>query len=275
MTDRDPRILEDEARELWRRAAELQAAAEQARSEHAVSVQDTSALSLEQVSAAAEGAGIDPDYVRIALAERRLPDINDIDRTKIPVLRRLLDYEVEAVEVSRWIPATAERAVAAVREVAPSDTYGLTLESTLGKDPSVDGVMVYRINDAKTNSTFHSDTNWADMRVLLITVRPEADGSRIRIRAPLFRRNTNVAITGSFAAFNGFWGFKVGGGIGGSLAALLGVSSAAAVLGPAVAGALVGGGIGVGAYRYIYKWVTRGGESALNRLLQSIAMKAE
>src|SRR5688572_14333865 len=104
MAERDPRIPEEEARELWRRAAELQAAAEQAsQSDHRLALRNAPGMSLEQVSAAAEGAGIDPDYVRVAFAERQLPDAQDINRSQLPLLRRLMNYEVEALEVTRWV----------------------------------------------------------------------------------------------------------------------------------------------------------------------------
>jgi len=80
MNQRQPSISEQQARELWQRALELQNAAEQRKPDPpALMPADRNDLSLSQVAAAAEGAGIDPDYVRMALAERQLPDADRID----------------------------------------------------------------------------------------------------------------------------------------------------------------------------------------------------
>lgn len=96
MTNRPKRITEAEAAELWRRAAELQARAE-TRGHALAPVEDEEAadegLSLEQVSAAAESAGIAPDYVRMALAELQLPDARELGagRWTVRWARRLID----------------------------------------------------------------------------------------------------------------------------------------------------------------------------------------
>ena len=64
MSDTNPHISEEQARELWRRALQLQNAAEREAPEPHALVPASRGLSLDQVAGAAEAAGIDADYVR-------------------------------------------------------------------------------------------------------------------------------------------------------------------------------------------------------------------
>ncbi|MFL5383006.1 MAG: hypothetical protein ACJ8GN_10865, partial [Longimicrobiaceae bacterium] len=236
MTDRPKRITEAEAAELWRRAAELQAHAESRGQALAPVDDDEEGLSLEQVSAAAESAGIAPDYVRLALAERRLPDAGELRATSWSVrsARFLLD-RVGAIEVSRVLPVPPERVFDAVRTVFPAAPFELLSEDTVGGDPLRDGVLVYRLGST-TSSEFHSSLNWADARVVLATIRAEGEGTRLTLRAPLFRRGINVAATSAFSALGAWGGAAVGGGIATLLAA-----APALVLLPVLAGVAAGG----------------------------------
>ncbi|MGH7471144.1 MAG: hypothetical protein ACRENP_24615 [Longimicrobiales bacterium] len=270
------RISEEEARRLWQRAVELQNAAEQAeQGSQALTPVTGGGFSLEQVSAAAQGAGIDPDYVRLALAEQRLPDAGAIrrDRWDARLFRWLMVNESDAIELTRFINAAPSDVLAAVRSVFVGAPFELVAENSLGADPLRDGVLVHRKTGFR--SSFQSDLEWADVRVLITTLRPEADGTRMRIRAPLFRRGINLTLTGGFAGLAGAGGIWGGATAGGFLATVLGTTSAAVLLAPAVAGALAGGVIGVGVYRLLYRAVVRGGASALQRLMQAVALAAE
>ena len=269
MTERPKRITEAEAAELWRRAAELQAHAE-TRGQALVPVDeegDEEGLSLEQVSAAAESAGIAPDYVALALAERRLPDADEIRpaRWSVRSARWLLD-RVGAIEVSRVLPAPPERVFEAVRAVFPAAPFELLSEDTVGGDPLRGGVLVYRLGSTDA-SEFHSSLNWADARVVLATIRAEGEGTRLTLRAPLFRRGINVAATSVLSGLGAWGGAAVGGGVAGLVAA-----APALVLLPVLAGVAAGGAAGVGLYRGFYRWASRGGEAALKRLLQAVAL---
>jgi hypothetical protein len=110
----DHRIAEDEARRLWRRAAEMQVAEERALLAAGRTGPAGHGLSLDQVSAAAEGAGIDPDFVRIALAEQRLPDADRIRRDAWTArwLRRILD-DRDVIATTRIVAAPPDRVLAA------------------------------------------------------------------------------------------------------------------------------------------------------------------
>lgn len=270
------RVTDEEARELWRRAAELHAAAERSRTTRAVVRTGERGLTLEDVSAAAEGAGIGGDYVRLALAERRLPDGDAIrrDRWAARWLRRVVG-DADAIEVSRVVRAGPARVLAAFRAIAERPPYGLRLEDGIGEDPLRDGVLIYR-RAAQAPSAFDGALELADARVVFVTVRPEGEGgARLRVRVPLFRRGVNLTLGGVSAGMLGAGGSWGGWTLGGALAAALGVASAAALVLPAGVGAVAGGALGLAGFRRLYHGLVRRAESALRGLLGAVAIEAE
>jgi hypothetical protein len=265
---RQPNITEEQARELWRRAAELQAAEQRHQDRQLPAERVTGGLSLEQVATAAEGAGIDPDYVRVALAETQLPDSDRIDRNLWSArwLRAIL-REPDVIEAARNIAASPARVHDALRAVAASPNYELQLEETIGHDAVRDAVLVYRMVNEQTG--FHKDMNFADARVLLFLIRPAPAGTRLSVRVPLYRRGVNLAVTGGSAALLG-WG---GSAAGGALPIVAG--SAALAMAPVVIGGAAGVVAGVALYRKLYRSFFSGGAAAVKRLLQAVATEAE
>lgn len=229
MSKRPPTISEEQARELWQRALELQNAAERSQPDaRALIAPDKNDLSLDQVATAAEGAGIDPDYVRMALAERQLPDAERIDPRLWTArwLKQIL-REPDAIEEARFIAASPAHVVAALKTVSVRPDFELINEALIGDDPASDGVLVYRL-PRKTETSFHSDLNWADARVLLFAIRPDGEGTRVRLRMPLFRRGVNLSLLGGAAGLAGFGGMSIGSALAGSLAAIVGAAAAPA-----------------------------------------------
>lgn len=272
--DREPRIGDEEARDLWRHAVELQMAAErEPGARRALKEGEATGLSLAQVSEVARGAGIDPEFVVLALAERRLPDSEAIrrDRTAVRWMNRLGGADVfQAVRVLDAPPAVV---LDAFRAVAATPAFHMEHEATLGHDPVQDAVLVYRIESIAASS-FHSEMDLADARVILVTMRPEGNGTRLRLRIPRFRRGLNLTIAGVCTGVLGAGGSFGGAAAGGAIAALLGTASLAVVAAPAVLGALVGGSAGLAGYRQLDRWVFRSGEKSLNRLLRAVAVEA-
>lgn len=272
MTDRNPRISEDEARDLWKRALELQNTAERRTAQpQALVAGESSGLSLEQVAAAAEGAGIDPEYVRFTLAERQLADADRIDpRLWTARWLRALLREPDAIEEARFIAAAPSVVVAALKNVSARPDFELIHESSLGDDAARDGVLVYRLPNK--GESFHRDFNFADARVLMFSIRPDGDGTRVRLRIPLFRRGINLALLGGTAGGGGWGGMAIGSGMAGVLAGVIGAGAIAAL--PLAAGA-GGAWLGMRAYRALYRSFVRGGYGSAARLLQAIAIEAE
>lgn len=269
MSDQDPGLTDEEARELWRRAVELQIAAE--RSE-AGALRPGADMSLASAASAAEGAGIDPDHLRVAYAEQRLPDADELghDRWTGRWLGRLL-REPQSIQASRVIDAGPAGVLSAFESVTSGDAYRLSREDVIGEDPLRDAVLIYRAGEGGNASrSFASGLFLSDARVLLVTIRPHEGGTRLRIRAPLFRRGANLLLTGGSAGL-------VGGGsasIAGSAATAMGAAGAVAAA-PVAAGAVLGGALGVFAFRRVYRWARRKGVTAIDRLLRAVAAEAE
>lgn len=278
MLTREPRFEHDEARELWRRAAELQLAAEQeSQKRAALTPPNPDGLSLEQVAEAASGAGIDPDYVVMAVAERHLPDSELIrrDRWTARWLRRLV-RGVDEVQVSVTFEETPQSVLAAFRSVAATSAFEMEHEETLGDDPARDGVLVYRLAGTwGQSSKFHSEMELADARVLIVTIRPEGNGARLRIRVPMFRRGLNLALATGFTGGLGAGGSFGGAAAGGAIAGLVGTASIALVAAPAVVGAALGGAVGLAGYRKLYHWARGMGDTALKRLVKAIRLEVQ
>lgn len=266
-------MTEQEARELWRRAVELQAADERKRVGPRTPVPAAAEdLSLAQVSEAAEGAGIEPDYVRLALAERRLADAHEIRRDRWTARwLRFVVGEVDAIDMSSVIDASPDRVLRAFKAVISTPEFELLPEDSIGEDPLADAVLVYRIEGS---TSFHSQLSFGDARVALVTVRAEDDRTRIRVRVPLFRRGVNLAVAGGLTGGMGALGTAGGSAAGGALAAWIGTASLAVVMGPAVVGALAGGAAGVAGFRKLYGMGTRTGETAVKRLIHATARDA-
>jgi hypothetical protein len=127
---------------------------------------------------------------------------------------------------------------------------------------------------ARADAPFAGKLDLADVRVLIVTVRAAEQASRIRVRAPLYRRGINLVVTGASAGLGGAGGWWGGASLGGVIAGALG-GAATALLAPAVFGAVAGGAAGLAAYRAVYRSVVRGGDAALRGLVDAVAARAE
>lgn len=271
-----PRIDDDEAKRLWQRAAELQEDAERAATSHAVATTaDGTALSLAHVAQAAEEVGIRPDFVLVAMAERQLPDAHEIRREAWTArwVRGAIS-PVDAIEATRLVRSDADATLVALRAVAAQPAFGLLLENTVGvADDLADRVLVYRLQVG--GSQFATALNFADVRVLLVTLRPAAEGTHVRVRAPLFRRGVNLGVAGLVAGLGGVGGSWSGWAAATLAAGALGVAAGPALLIPAGLGALAGGALGLGGFRTLYGGAVRQGQGALGTFLGSVALEAE
>lgn len=269
MSDSTPKLSDDQARALWRRAAELQAAAEQAAAQNrALQPAEEGTLSLEQVAAAAEGAGIDADFLRLAIAEQRLPESDALrhDHWTGRWLQRLM-REPQAIERERVIAAEPQAVLAAFRSVAVSDRFQLQAEDVVGEDPVSDAVLVYRVGSAGALS---GPMFLADGRVLLVTIRRHDGGTGLRVRVPLFGSGVNLLITGGTAGIFGGGAASAAGAI----AVSVGAAAAVAAI-PVTIGAAAGGMLGLSAFRRLYRWSRRQGSTAIEQLMQAVALEAE
>lgn len=276
MTRSRSQIGDDEAKRLWQRALELQDEAERsASSQSLVSQTGETRLSLEHVAQAAEGAGIHPDFVLMARAEDQLPDAGEIRRQnwRARWLRGAVS-EVDAIEISRLVAGRPEAVVAAAKTIAAQPVFNMLLENTVGiADDAVDRILVFRLQGGL--GRFNSTLNFADVRVLLVTLRPVQEGTHLRIRAPLFRRGANLSIAGIATTLGGVGGTWSGWTIAALAAGAAGVTAGSALLIPAGLGALAGGAIGLGGFRSLYAGMVNEGRMAITTFLNSVALEVE
>lgn len=275
MTRHSPRITDDEAKRLWQRAAELQEESERAASRALNAPAEDTRLSLEHVTLAAEGAGINPTFVLMALAEQQLPDASEIRRESRQArwLRGLVS-DIDSIEVSRLVRAPAETVISALKVVAEKPAFNLLLENTVGvTDDPADRVLVFRAQYG--HSEFGRATNMADIRVLVVSFRVVEGGTHVRARAPLFRRGTNLTLAGITTALGGVGGSWSGWSLAALAAGALGLGAGSALLIPAGIGALAGGALGLGGFRSLYHALVRHGHGAIATFLSSVALEAE
>lgn len=272
-----PPFADTEAHALWRRAIEIQAAAEQGASPaRRLPAATAAGLSLDDVVEIARGAGVDPSYVYLALAERALPEAEKIDRDRRAARwGRALVRTGDVLETSQVIDAPPERVAAAFAAVAAKPAFEMQLEDRVGPNPPYDGVLVYRIGQrAWRGSPFHDGMYLADLRIMLVTLRAEGDGTRLHLRLPYFAHGTNLSLTGILAGGLGAAGGYGGAVAGTALAAVLGTAALPLIAAPAAVGVLAGGALGVAGFRGVMRWGRRKGVTELRRLLKVVALEA-
>jgi hypothetical protein len=271
------KIADTEAHALWRRAIEIQAAAEQGASPaRRLPAAAAAGLSLDDVVEIARGAGVAPSYVYLALAERALPEAESFDRDRRAARwARTLVRTGDVLETSQLIDAPPERVAAAFAAVVAKPAFELQLEDRVGPNPPYDGVLVYRIGQrAWRGSPFHDGMYLADLRIMLVTLRAEGDGTRLHLRLPYFAHGTNLSLTGILAGGLGAAGGYGGAIAGTALAAVLGTAALPLIAAPAAVGVLAGGALGVAGFRGVVRWGRRKGETELRRLLKVVALEA-
>ena len=298
MSERDPEYLtEEEATQLWQRAAQLQAeAARQAelRAEDTVAPEadaergtPAAGYALTHVRAAALEAGIGEEYVEAALAdvraERALPRRASLSRR---LLRRIVPDAPDTITVRRVIDATPADVLGAMELILPPEPYRLALVDRRG-DPLDGGVLVFDIQGAGFGAMegFAGDASWADLRQLHMSLRPipgSHPSCELTIRGPIsWAHGLNLAFAGVFGGLGGGAGLalgSVGAGVAATIAAAIGLGVtgiAALTTGVAIAGAVGGGLIGARAFRAVYDHAMRTGERALSGMCSAVSLRAQ
>ncbi len=287
MAGREPSVLsEEQARRLWERAAELQARAatredgeERAGEVEAEARDDGSGYSLVHVRQAGLEAGIEAEFLDLALAEETLlaleggAEERGVDRAA----RRFLGHPEEALEIRRRFSFPPARVWPVLERILTSAPHDLELLELRGGDPRSGGVAIF---EAPTSYEDPSSLKYAaafsDVRRFLLRLVPEGEGSdcEVLIRAPLRRsRRMNYLIGGALSSVGGVFGGLAGIGVavlvvgsGGMAPAAL----AALVGGLTGGGALAGGGLTRRACQALYRWGIRIWERAVQKALSRV-----
>lgn len=285
------RLSEEEARRLWRRAAELQAeaahrlesAADRGSGEGSRDDADRAAgYALADVRAAAREAGIDEAYLGRALAE--------LDATAGLVeaggggglAERFLGASADALVVSHLYDASPTTVYEALRKVMPRPPYELEVVESRGH-PLEGGSLTLEVpahwTSRQAGDFSYEVRGWADIKEIHLTLRPSheaGEGCEVMLVCPLGRsKRINLWVGGGLTA--------VGGGVVGLMG--LGLLAQAAAGGLAllmtvltvawVVGAPIGlGYAGMLGYRAIYAHALERARKALVRLLDSVAVEA-
>ena len=288
MSDDKTRISEDEARALWRRAAELQAEAARrleersqqlAPREQSADPAEVAGYRLEDVRAAAEGAGISSEFLERALVESRTRAMVEGARARPSAMAaRFLGQPPLTLEVSRVIRAPADEVYAAMQRILPGHPYRLSLIDHHGADPLDGGVLVFKVpaysyTAITADQSFAYEMAMADLKQLLFSLRrleTDPPATELTVQASLTHSHKlTLWVGGSISGV-----FGVGGGFVGAAAGVaLGIGGLAA--GAAAAGFLAGGAAAMLGWRALYRYGLRRGKKAIRNLLGSIAVDIE
>lgn len=294
MSQEETRISEVEARALWRRAAELQAEAarrleersrELAPRAHPTDTVEVDGYRLADVRAAAEDAGISPEFVDHALVESRdRALVEGTQERPSAMAARFLGQPPLTLEVSRVIHAPAEEVYAAMQRILPGRPFRLSLVDHHGADPLEGGVLVFKVpaysyTASTADQSFAYEMAWIDLKQLLFSLRrldTDPPATELTVRGSLIHSHklnmwVGGSISGVLASLSGVGGAFAGGAVG----VALGIGGLAAGAAGFLAGGLAVGGLVMLGWRAVYRYALRRGDKAIRNLIGSIAVDIE
>lgn len=281
MSPTGDRLPDEEARAIWRRAAQLQAEAERRIEERARQLppsggraNDGDGLLPEEVRIAAEEAGIAPEFVQIALAEASAsPErVSPVARWDMLGARFFLASTRHSIEVATTVEGRLDTVSSAVLQVFAGHPC-LLHAGEVAEFPSSSGrVIVFNVPpfdwSVTANPPFVEKASMVGLRQLHVAIRPiPEDPSRCEVVvAGDLRPGMRTRWRWSAATYAGAGaaGGVVGVGMAGS--ALAGALLAL----PAIVGATVLGGAAVAAWAAGYRYYRHQVEDALKQSLQLV-----
>ncbi len=283
--DPDPRFLsEEEAARFWQRAAQLQAEAAQkaeAPGSEDADVAPPEGYALAHVRSAALEAGISEEFMDAALADLRAERALPRKKKRWGLARWILKHPSETITVRCVIEASPGEVLSAMQDIFPREPYRLSLTDQKG-DLLNGGVLVFDIQGFGGTGMpegLARDASWSALRKVLVSLRPiegTTPSCEVTLRGPVawsygmdvFQAFFATGFAGVPAILLGVLGFGLANvPEGGPLTAL------AAIL--IAGGGLAGGGLGVKAYRALYRVGIHRARTALEGLLGAIAGRAQ
>jgi hypothetical protein len=209
--------------------------------------------------------------VEAALADLRAERTRPTGDKGNRLARRFLDHPPDTITVRRLVDATPQEMLSAMEAVFPNEPFRLTLTDQQG-DPLDRGVLVFDMQGANSlllQGGFAFETREAGLRQVLVSLRA-MEGSpascEMTMHSPVTSHNIGLGV--------GLIVSAIGAGVGGFA---LGVPGLALGLGPigALAGVVLGAGLGVKGYRALYRYALRRGRKALEGLIGAVAVRAK
>lgn len=285
-------LTEEQAAQLWQRAAMLQADAARAAESAAARAEGTSealvrreGYDLEHVRAAAIEAGIGAEYLDSALNEMRAEAALRPEKPSGAFVRFFLDDAPDAVTAQRVIRATPVAVLKAMEKIVPNEPYQLSLKDSRG-DVLNGGMLVFDIEGASivASEGFAGKVSAADLREVYASLRSLDEGAacELTLRGPVsWARSLNAAGGAVFVGVGSGLGAALGWGTGSVLSTAL-IGAGISTVGAAVAatvitlGGIVGaGGLAMMGFRKLYSYGLAKGTEGLDGLLGVLAMEAE
>lgn len=274
MNDGRQYLSEEEARRLWEKAAELQAEAARREEEEArrtlpgasdegpegAGDDDRGGYSLTHVRQAGMEAGIQPEFLNMALAEEAVLELEGgvEDRGYDRAVERFLADRRRALEITHESGFSPHDVWRSLEDALIQEPHDLELLEIRGGEMGEGGIAIFEAPTSMTSDgslKFYSTA--VDTKRYLVRITPEEGGGcRILIRIPLRRsRRINGGVAMGFAGGIGI----LGGFSGMALLTGFGLAGAAALpLALLLAGGGIGGAAGGGA-------LTRWGMNAIYR----------
>lgn len=281
-------VSTDQARAIWLRAAQLQAEATtrlQARyrepqpGDAPAGPVPSGGYRLQDVEQAASEAGIAPEFVAMAIAERPVGTAVGsaaLSEREERTLTRMLGTRERSISTSRVIQATPKEVLEAIGRVLIAPPYGLKLRDTVGGHPLDGGVLVFDISLLRNVivafdgvlSMFRYRMTQIEVEQLHVALKPlgtPTSGCEVTVSGDL-RRGLRKNWTFDKWLGGGFG--LIGGGAGTGVGLTLGLGPLAAAV--AVGGAALFGGITLAAYRWSYRYALRKGREELDGMLVAV-----
>lgn len=294
-------LSSDDAMQVWRRAAELQAeaaarlesrmrAATETRQMVAASVATTpsdgtssapeaiptDAYRLRDVEAAAAEVGISQRYVALALAELHaapgaVQRVQPVPAWKERLATRMFGTSQRSVSVSRVFRSPPRVVLQALGRSLQAAPFLLALRDTLGGHPLDGGVLVFDLPAMVDGSYKWTWTRYGvyvpEVRVTLATVPGDPRACEVSMHVDLRSGLTvNIAGYGVGVGAGVGAGAAIGGAIGAKALAMAGIT----LLGPAMAGAVALGVAALAVAGPIYRWEIRKTVEELNGALTAV-----
>lgn len=285
---RDLIVSEERAAAIWRRASQLQAEASQ-RLERRLNRPSErlrpdgitgEGYRLDQVSAAAVEAGINAEFVALAVAEQPRGRIESEEAVLSPfqeaMVRRVLRSPETSLSVSAVVPGTPREVLAAIGSVFQGYPYGLKLREQVGPHPLDGGVLQFGVpnwqalGDASEAINFSYYIGALGDRMLNVTLHrlhSSEPACEVTVFADIRR---TVRKSARWVAPLAALGVAGGGGIATAVSVLaLGLGAGAAL--PAVAFGLLAGAGAAWTQGAAHRYLLRASRTRLEGMLSDLA----
>jgi len=278
MTERDPEVLsEDQAARVWKRAAQLQAEADGPGDAAQIeSVDDglpTPGYALAHVRAAAEEAGIAPEFVESALVALRIEQIMPAETRGRKLARRLLNNPPDVLTIQRTIEATPEEVFAAMKSAVPAAPYQMVLIDEQG-DPLDGGVLVFDFPAMASpfERGFAFDVAEAGLKQAVIALRP-VEGEPSQCEIVLHTAATAQKLGGTLTVVAA----TLFGAIGAIPVGIVALTLGGPVVGIAagLTGLTIGASLGVKGFRALYAFALRRARKSLDGMVGAVAARTK